>query len=254
MGDLLLDGRTIDNRPTQFEKSIRLANVTLPAYEKELPFFQSLGGSEITVSFGGEIPTYLTSGMNELSGLQTEAIQGQEIPFDFTPFVAGDGVIQRAEMPQQPTESEYQIDIGVNTLSTGASQYGSHATPSTGNTFEWGSFDVGFDPDSVRERYERRTPTATAISGTAKTVDRGGLITEVSLSGRIDGQGQYDFWELAKSNNFARLDAPFQSGDAVLKQLRIRNDQGAPDEITGLFEYDATFLITSDPAPDTASA
>lgn len=253
MGQLSINGTTISNRP-QAEKRIRLANVALPAYERDEPFFQSLGGSEITVSFRGELSTTRPSDITELDTLQTEAIQGQTVLFDFAPFVAGEGVFQRAEFPQEPTRSDYDLGIGVNSLSTGTSNYGTHATPQTGNTFEWGSFDVGFDPASVRQRYDRRTPTATAITGTARTVDRGGRVTRLALSGLIDGQGQYELWERAKANEFARLDTPFQSGDAVLTDLRIRTAPETPQELRGLFEYDAEFLITSPPEPDTAGS
>jgi len=135
----------------------------------------------------------------------------------------------------------------VNSISTDSSSYPAHATPTTGNTFKLGSFDFGYDPETVEENYERQTTTTDRLQGISQSVDNAGLVTKVTIDGNTDGGGLTALWDKARNNELSYLDAEFQNGWALIADLSVQNNENAPDYLTGLFRYSLDVLIVSDP-------
>jgi len=246
--ELTIDGYTFDNPPSNYRKRISLGNSPQPHYEKTAtPFYRS-DSQQITLQLDGRLNLNDQGDLDEMAKLQEKAIQGGEVQVDFDPFFSGRGVIEDEPIEQESQVGRYSFSIAINEETTNDGAYPAHATPTTGNTFELGSFDFGFDPDTVSQEYERQTERVDRLQGVAHTADTKGLVTRVSLDGRVDGGGQAELWSKARSNAMAYLSAEFQNGWALLNTLSVSKDDATPDYLQGLFQYSAEFLIVKDPS------
>jgi len=246
--ELTIDGYTFDNPPLDYRKRVDLGNSPQPHYEKTAtPFYRS-DSQQITLTVSGRVNLNDQSDLDELSKLQEKGIQGGEVDVQFDPFFSGTGVIEDDPFEEENQRGRYEFSIAINEETTDSSAYPAHATPTTGNTFELGDFDFGFDPESVSQEYERQTERVDRLQGVAQTSDTKGLVTRVSLEGRVDGGGQAELWDKARANALAYLTAEFQNGWALLNTLSVSNDDATPDYIQGLFAYSAEFLIVKDPS------
>lgn len=244
---LSIDGYDFDNPPLDYRKRIMLGNSPQPHFEKNAtPYYRS-DSQQITLELSGRLNLNDQDDLDELERIQKAAIEGGEVDVEFDPFFSGSGVIEDEPIEQENQRGRYSFSIAINEETTNDSAYPAHATPTTGNTFELGDFDFGFDPDSVSQEYERQTERVDRLQGVAQTSDTKGLVTRVSLEGRVDGGGQAELWSKARSNAMAYLSAEFQNGWALLNSLSISKDDATPDYLQGLFQYSAEFLIVKDP-------
>lgn len=245
--ELTIDGYTFDNPPSSYRKRIDLGNSPQPHYEKTAtPFYRS-DSQQITLELSGRLNLNDQGDLDELEKLQAKAIEGGEVDVQFDPFFSGTGVIEDDPFDQENQVGTYSFTIAINEEYTDDSAYPAHATPTTGNTFELGDFDFGFDPSTVSQEYERQTERVDRLQGVAHTSDTKGLVTRVSLEGRVDGGGQAKLWDKARSNALAYLSAEFQNGWALLNSLSVQKDDATPDYLQGLFRYSAEFVIVKDP-------
>lgn len=250
---LTVAGYTFENPPEEYRKLARLSNSPQTAIGKESTAFFQSDSQDLQFQVEGTLALDPPLGeasddLDELEELQDLAIAGGEVAVEFDPFFSGQAVIEDDPFRQQDGESSYQFTFSVNSEDTDSSAYPAHSTPETGNTFEFGDLDLGYDPNQVQQNYERQTEKVKRLQGIARTVDNDGLIPKIQISGLIDGGGQAELWDKARSNVLAYLSAEFQNGWALLDTVSIRNAPEAPDYLTGLFRYDADLLIVMDPA------
>jgi hypothetical protein len=244
---LTIGGYTFDNPPTGYRKQITLGNNPIPHFGRSLASYFQSDNQNLEVEVSGRLSLNEQPDLDELERLQTLAIEGGEVDIQFDPFFSGTGVIEDNPFRQSNEHSTYQFILNVNKDTTDSSAYPFHATPTTGNSFKLGTFDFGFDPDSVKENYVRQTESVDRLQGTAQTVDNAGLVTRVSVDGNTDGGGAVALWDKARSNELSLLDAEFQQGWTLIDALSIENNENAPDYIKGLFEYSLDLLVVSDP-------
>jgi hypothetical protein len=248
---LTVDGYTFANPPEDYRKVARLANSPQTAFNKRATNFYQSDSQELQYRAEGTLALDPALGgtddLAELEHLQDIAIEGGEVEVEFDPFFSGKCVIEDDPFRQSGGESTYSFTFTVNVDSTDSSAYPSHSSPETGNTFEYGHLDLGYDPTAVQQNYERQTEKVKRLQGIARSVDTDGLIPTVTVSGMIDGGGQAELWETARKNRLAYLSAEFQNGWALVDSLSIRNSPAAPDYLTGLFQYDLDLLVVMDP-------
>lgn len=250
---LTVAGYTFENPPEEYRKLARLSNSPQTAFNRRSTAFFQSDSQDLQFQVEGTLALDPPLGetqddADELERLQEMAIEGGEVDVEFDPFFSGKAVIADDPFRQAEGESSYQFTFTVNSESTDDSAYPGHSTPDTGNTFELGDMDLGYDPSEVSQNYERQTEKVKRLQGIARTVDTEGLIPKVTISGRIDGGGQATLWDKARSNTLAYLSAEFQNGWVLMDSLSIRNAPEAPDYLTGLFQYDMDLLVVMDPA------
>jgi len=245
---LTVDGYTFDNPPTDFRKKIDLSNEPQPHFRRFTADFYQSNSQDVELQVQGMLSLNESTDLSELQTLQDTAISGGEVNINFDPFFSGTGVITDNPFRQENERGRYDFTFKINDMQTDPSAYPAHATPQTGNTFELGSFDFGYDPDSVQQAYERQTEQVDTLQGLNRVVDNQGLIPRVEVSGRIDGTGQEELWQKARNNALSYLSAEFQNGWSLITTLMVQNDPNAPDFVTGLYRYTAEFLIVKDPS------
>jgi len=244
---LTIGGYEFDNPPEKYRKHLTLGNTPVPHYRKGLAQFYQSGQQELQFEVEGRLSLNEQNDLEELEDLQEIAIQGGEVDVDFDPFFSGECIIEDDPFRQADELGYYRFILTVNSVFTDDTAYPSHATPTTGNTFKLGSFDFGYDPESVEENYERQTNTVDRLQGISQSVDNAGLVTKVTIDGNTDGAGQTALWDKARSNELSYLDAEFQKGWALIADLSVRNNENAPDYLKGLFQYSLDLLIVSNP-------
>lgn len=250
--ELTVGGYTFQNPPEEYRKLARLSNSPQTAFNRKSSAFYQSDSQDLQFQVEGTLaldaPLGETSDdLDELTELQDLAISGGEVKIEFDPFFSGKGVIEDDPFRQQEGESSYRFTFTVNSETTDDSSYPSHATPDTGNVFELGDLDLGYDPDTVQQNYERQTERVKRLQGIARAVDTEGLIPKVKISGMIDGAGQATLWDKARNNKMAYLNAEFQNGWALIDTLDVRKAPDAPDYLEGMFQYDMDLLIVMDP-------
>jgi len=245
---LSIDGYEFDNPPEKYRKHLTLGNNPVPHYRKGLAQFYQSGQQEIQFEVEGRLSLNEQNDLDELEELQQIAIRGGEVEVAFDPFFSGTCIIEDDPFRQADELGYYRFILTVNSVSTDDTSYPSHATPTTGNTFKLGSFDFGYDPESVEENYERQTNTVDRLSGISQSIDTAGLVTKVTIDGNTDGAGQTALWDKARSNELSYLDAEFQKGWALIADVSVRNNENAPDYLKGLFQYSLDLLIVSNPS------
>ena len=244
---LTIAGYTFDNPPEKYRKHLTLGNTPVPHYRKGLAQFYQSGQQELQLEVEGRLSLNEQSDLNELEQLQQIAIDGGEVEVQFDPFFTGECVIEDDPFRQSKEMGRYRFIMTVNSVDTDTTAYPAHATPTTGNTFTLGSFDFGYDPESVEENYERQTNTVDRLSGISQSTDTAGLVTKVTIDGNTDGAGQAALWDKARNNELSYLDAEFQNGWALIADLSVQNNENAPDYLKGLFRYSLDLLIVSNP-------
>jgi len=245
---LTVDGYTFDNPPTDYRKKIDLSNEPQTVFRRFTADFYQSGSQDVELQVQGQLSLNEASDLSELQTLQDKAISGGEVSVDFDPFFSGTGVITDNPFRQENERGRYDFTLKINEMDTDPSAYPAHATPQTGNTFELGSFDFGYDPESVQQDYDRQTAQVETLQGINRVVDNKGLVPRVEVSGRIDGAGAQALWDKARSNALSYLSAEFQDGWSLITTLMVQNDPDAPDFVTGLYRYTVEFLIVKDPA------
>jgi hypothetical protein len=249
--ELTVGGYTFENPPEEYRKLARLSNSPQTAFNRKSTAFYQSDSQDLQFQVDGTLALDPALGgsddLQELEKLQEIAIQGGEVAVEFNPFFTGKCVIEDDPFRQEDGESTYSFTFTVNSESTDNSAYPAHSAPDTGNTFEFGDLDLGYDPNQVTQNYERQNEKVKRIQGIARTVDTEGLIPKVTISGMIDGGGQATLWEKARSNTLAYLSAEFQNGWVLVDSLSIRNTPEAPDYLTGMFQYDMDLLVVMDP-------
>jgi hypothetical protein len=243
---LSVAGYTFENQPSNFSKRLTLANQSVPFHGAEAAKFYQSPSQKISFSVRGALSTVEQAGKNELDELQDLAIQNGEVYVDFQPFFAGTCVIKNDPFSQDVGQSEYRFQFQANTDDTDPADFPSHEEPQSPNTFRFGSFSFGYEPESVTQNYDRQVSSARRLEGITRAEDTEGLVAKVDLSGRIDGGGQATLWERARDNVMAFLSAEFQDGFALIDQLRVSQDTGAPDYINGLYQYNVSFFVVQD--------
>ena len=244
---LSIGGYEFDNPPEKYRKHLTLGNTPVPHYRKGLAQFYQSGQQELQFEAEGRLSLNEQNDLDELEDLQEIAIEGGEVEVNFDPFFSGTCIIEDDPFRQADELGHYRFVMTVNDVSTDTTAYPSHLTPTTGNTFKLGSFDFGYDPESVEENYERQTNTVDRLSGISQSIDTAGLVTKVTIDGNTDGAGQAALWDKARSNELSYLDAEFQKGWALIADLSVRNNENAPDYLNGLFQYSVDLLIVSNP-------
>lgn len=245
--ELTIDGYTFENPPEDYRKRINLGNSAQPHFNRQLADFYFSDSKDLQVELSGTLSLNHQSDLDELERLQELAIEGGEVAVEFDPFFSGKCVIEDDPFRQSDNLSNYRFVLTVNEDTTDSSAYPDHATPTTGNTFELGGFDFGYDPNSVEENYERETDTVDRLQGVSRTVDNAGLVTSVSIEGHTDGGGVAQLWDKAMNNTLGYLNAEFQNGWALIGDLSIRNNAQAPDYLKGLFDYQMEVFVVSNP-------
>ena len=251
--ELTVAGYKFQNPPEEYRKLARVGNNAQPAVGKEATDFYQSDSQDLQFQCEGTLALDPplgedTDDLAELERLQEIAIQGGEVEVVFTPFFEGTCVIEDDPFRQSEGESSYQFTFSVNEDRTlGSGGWPTRNPPDTGNTFELGSINIGYDPDSVQQNYERQTESVKPLRGVAQSVDNAGLVPKVQVSGNIDGEGQEELWQKARGNVLAYLSAEFQKGWCLIDSLSIRNNPDAPDYLDGLFQYDLDVLIVKDP-------
>lgn len=251
--NLTVAGYTFENPPEEYRKLARLSNSPQPSVGKEATDFYQSDSQDLQFQVEGTLALDPPLGetqddLDELERLQQIAIDGGEVQVDFDPFFSGKCVIEDDPFRQSEGESDYSFTFTINSESTDDTAYPARNPPDTGNTFELGSLNLGYDPDTVSQNYERQTEKVKRLQGIAKSVDNSGLIPKVKVSGNLDGDGQATLWEKARNNVLAFLSAEFQNGWCLIGSLSIRNNPEAPDYLDGLFTYDLDVLIVKDPS------
>lgn len=248
---LTVAGYQFENPPEEYRKLARLGNSPQTAVDRDAPFFYQSDSQDLQFQVDGSLALDPALGgtddLDELERLQEIAIEGGEVQVEFDPFFSGKCVIEDDPFQQTPDEGTYSFTFTVNTDTTDDSAYPTRSPPDTGNTFELGSLDLGFDPNTVRQNYERQTESARRLQGIARSIDNAGLVPRVSVSGMIDGDGQAQLWAKARDNTLAYLAAEFQNGWCLIDTLSIRNSPDAPDYLDGLFRYDLDVVVVKDP-------
>jgi hypothetical protein len=249
--ELTVGGYTFENPPEEYRKLARLSNSPQTAFNRKSTAFYQSDSQDLQFQVDGTLALDPTLGgtddLAELEKLQQIAIEGGEVQVEFDPFFTGKCVIEDDPFRQESGESSYKFTFTVNSESTDDSAYPAHSAPDTGNTFEFGDLDLGYDPNQVQQNYERQTEKVKRLQGIARSVDTEGLIPKVKISGMIDGGGQANLWKTARSNTLAYLSAEFQNGWVLVDSLSIRNSPEAPDYLTGMFQYDLDLLVVMDP-------
>lgn len=246
--DLSIDGYTFDNPPNTFTKTVRPTNTNVPLQSKfTASVYQS---SSISVQFvaTGDLSLNESSDLSELQSLQQKAIEGGEVRVDFSPFFRGRGVLDNTPFVQQQQRSQYDLQVSINEVTTPRNQYPGHSTPITGNVFELGGYDFGYDPDRVRQTYSRETETVDSLDGLKTTIDNAGLAPTIELSGRTDGAGAEALTQAGLANELQYLQAEFQNGWVLPTEVEVANDDQAPGVYDGLYEYTCKFVLVRDPA------
>lgn len=246
--DLTVDGYTFDNPPDEFSKEIELDNEPVPHFGRTASDFFQSDSQGVTVTVKGDLSLNESSDLSELETLQAKAIAGGSVSVDFDPFFSGTGVLTDTPFRQEGGRGRYNMTIAVNQINTDPSGFPTHAEPTTGNVFELGGFTFGFDPDTVRQEYERQTADADRLTGLNRTTDTKGLIPRVEVSGLIDGAGAQEIWSKARNNELSYLSAEFQNGWALLSKVLVANEPNTPAFVTGLYRYTAEFVIVKDPS------
>lgn len=246
--ELTVEGYTFDNPPNKWRKSVNLGNTAVPHFRRFMASFYQSDSQELQFEVEGVLSLNESTDLDELEELQQIAIEGGEVTVDFDPFFSGECVIEDDPFEQADEHGRYRFIFTVNEETTDATEYPAHSTPTTGNTFEYGGFDFGFDPDSVEQNYERQTDTVDRLSGIARSVDNAGLVTRVRVEGVTDGDGQEQLWTKARNNAMAFLSAEWQNGWALLESLSVENDEETPHYTKGVYQYTAKFLIVKDPS------
>ena len=245
--NLTVDGYTFDNPPGDYRKIIQLSNNPQQVFRRQSSDFYQSDSQDVEVQVSGELSLNESSDLSELQTLQQKAINGGEVSVEFDPFFSGRGVITDNPFRQEDQRGQYDFTFKINSIDTDDTAFPSHATPQTGNTFELGSFDFGYDPDSVQQDYERMTPSVETLQGLNRTVDNKGLVPRVTVSGRTDGAGIQALWQKARNNSLSYLSAEFQNGWSLITRLQVGNDPDAPDFVTGLYQYSVDLLVVKDP-------
>lgn len=250
--ELTVGGYTFENPPESYRKRIELGNSEQQAQNRTSSSFYQSDSQEITLEVEGTLALNPALGgtddTNELEKLQDLAIRGGEVEVEFDPFFSGMAVIEDDPFEQEGGESSYKFTFTINSESTDASAYPAHSAPDTGNTFEFGDLNLGFDPNKVTQNYKRNTQQTKRLQGIARSVDTKGLVPEVRVTGIIDGDGQAQLWDKARSNVLAYLNAEFQNGWALIDRLSIQNLQDTPDYLNGMFRYDMQAMVVMDPS------
>lgn len=245
-------GYTFENPPENHRKRIRLGNAPQRAYDRQAPSYYQSDSQDLQLEVEGSLAIDPALGgtddLAELERLQQIGIDGGEVRVDFSPFYSGLAVIEDDPLRQSDGESSYVFIFDLNTEDTDASAYPAHSAPDTGNTFEYGDLDLGYDPTSVSQNYDRNVETVHRLQGISRSKDTAGLVPNVSVSGRIDGGGQAQLWAKAKANAVAYLTAEFQNGWALISDLSVESMQQAPHYLQGMFQYEMSLYIVSDPA------
>ena len=249
---LTVAGYTFQNPPESYRKQASVGNNPQPAVDKEATDFYQSDSQDLQFVVEGTLALDPPLGepsddLAELERLQEIAIQGGEVDVEFDPFFSGTCIIEDDPFRQSEGESSYKFTFTINSESTDSTAYPVRSPPDTGNTFELGSLDIGYDPRSVSQNYERQTEQVKRLQGIARSIDNAGLVPKVRVSGMIDGEGQDKLWEKARNNVLAYLSAEFQKGWCLIDSLSIRNSPEAPDYLDGLFRYDLDVLIVKDP-------
>jgi len=250
---LTVAGYTFQNPPESYRKQASVGNNPQPAVDKEATSFYQSDSQDLQLVLEGTLALDPPLGepsddLAELERLQQIAIEGGKVQVDFDPFFSGTCIIEDDPFRQSEGESSYKFTFTINRDSTDAAAYPARNPPDTGNTFELGSLDLGYDPKSVSQNYERQTEQVKRLRGISRSIDNSGLVPKVRVSGFIDGQGQSDLWAKARANVLAYLSAEFQKGWCLIDSLSIRNSPESPDYLDGLFRYDLEVLIVKDPA------
>jgi hypothetical protein len=250
--ELTVAGYTFENPPEEYRKLARVGNSPQPAVDKESTDFYQSDFQDLQFQADGTLALDPPLGedaddLAELERMQEIAIAGGEVDVEFDPFFSGTCIIEDDPFRQSKGESTYSFTFTVNDDTTDSSAYPSRNPPDTGNTFELGSLDLGYDPRSVTQNYERQTEQVKRLQGISRSIDNAGLVPKVTVSGMIDGDGQSTLWEKARNNVLAFLSAEFQKGWCLIDSLSIRNSPEAPDYLQGLFQYDLDVMIVKDP-------
>jgi hypothetical protein len=248
--ELSVAGYTFENPPEEYRKLARLSNNPQPYVNKEASDYYQSDSQDLQFQVEGTLALDPALGgtddLDELERLQEISISGGEVEVQFDPFFSGKCVIEDDPFRQAEGESTYEFTFTVNSESTDNSAYPARSPPDTGNTFEFGDLDLGYDPDEVSQNYERQTEKVKRLQGIARSVDNDGLIPKVRIGGSIDGEGQAELWQKARDNVQAYLSAEFQKGWALMGSLSIRNNPEAPDYLEGLFTYEMELMIVND--------
>lgn len=244
---LTIDEYEFDNPPEGYRKHLTLGNSPVPHHKRRLAQFYQSDQQEIQFEVDGRLSLNEQNDLDELERLQEIAIEGGQVEVDFDPFFSGECIIEDDPFRQSEELGSYRFIMTVNDIYTDTSAYPSHATPTTGNTFTLGSFDFGYDPESVEENYDRQSTTVDRLQGISQSVDDAGLVTKVTIEGNTDGAGQAALWDKARSNELSYLNAEFQNGWALIADLSVQNNDEAPHYLKGLFRYSLDLLIVSNP-------
>lgn len=244
---LTIDGYTFDNPPESYRKHITLGNSPIPHFQRALASFYQSGQQELQFEVKGRLSLNEQNDLDELEELQQIAIVGGEVDVDFDPFFSGTCIIEDDPFRQADERGEYRFIMTVNSDSTDDTAYPTHATPTTGNTFELGSFDFGYDPSAVQQNYDRQTDTVDRLQGISQTVDTAGLVTKIQLEGYTDGAGQATLWDKARNNKVSFLSAEFQNGWSLIADLSISSEPETPHYLEGLFRYELELFVVNDP-------
>lgn len=249
---LTVAGYTFENPPEEYRKRASVGNNPQPSVDKDATDYYQSDSQDIRFRVEGTLALDPALGgtddLAELERLQQIAIEGGTVDVEFDPFFSGQCVIKDDPFRQAESESSYSFKFTVNSETTDASAYPARSPPDTGNTFELGSLNLGYDPDEVSQNYERQTETVKRLQGVSRSIDNAGLIPKVRLSGMIDGAGQAELWQKARDNVQAYLEAEFQKGWCLIDSLAVRNTPEAPDYLDGLFRYDLDVFLVSDAA------
>lgn len=249
--ELTVAGYTFENPPESYRKQINLGNADQRAFQRQASSFYQSDSQDLKFEVSGTLALDPAVGgtddLAELEKLQDLAIEGGEVAVEFDPFFSGNCIIEDDPFEQSEGESSYSFRFTVNTDETDPSAYPAHTTPNTGNTFEFGNLNLGYDPDSVRQNYDRNVETVDRLSGISRSVDTKGLVPEVQIVGNIDGSGQADLWQKARDNVLAYLSAEFQNGWALMDRLEITSNPDAPHYLEGMFRYRLKCYIVMDP-------
>lgn len=249
---LTVGGYQFENPPEEYRKLARLSNSPQTAFNRSSAAFYQSDSQNLQFQVEGTLALDPALGgsddLAELERLQSLAIDGGEVDVEFNPFFSGKCVIEDDPFRQSGGESDYAFTFTVNSESTDSSAYPAHSSPNTGNTFEFGDLDLGYDPNQVAQNYEKQTEQVKRLQGVARSTDTEGLIPKVNVSGMIDGSGQATLWDKARANTLAFLSAEFQNGWCLVDSVSIRNSPEAPDYLQGLFQYDLDILIVMDPS------
>lgn len=253
---LTVGGYTFENPPEDYVKILNLNNNPQRILDRDTPKFYHPNNQNIRLQVEGSLALNPPLGESsddvaELDRLQQIAIDGGVVNVDFDPFFSGEAVIRDDPFRQEEGgEAKYQFIFTMNTESTNNSAYPSHAAPDTGNTFQIGNLDLGYEPENLRQNYDQAIESVTRLQGVDQTVDNRGMIPTQKITGKIDGGGQAQLWDVARQNDLKFLQAEFQNGYSLFSELQISNDTRAPQYLEGMFTYEMELYMVRDSDSD----